>query len=93
MYQVTGNIINVFSAPKTEKFEESFKVQVLGDSLTVDGQVKKDLITLNIPKPVFDSLQGRQGEEITLPIGFYVKSGNLVTYFPKSEAKNVTIGS
>ncbi len=89
MYQVTGQILNLFSSPASEKYDESFKVQLLGETLTVDGQVKKEMITLNVPKPVYNSLQGRSGETATLPIGFYVKSGNLITFFPKSEAENV----
>lgn len=89
MYQVTGKIINLFSTPKTEKYDETFKVQVLGNTSTPDGQIKMDIVTLNIPQNVFTSLQGRQNEEISLPIGFYVKGGNLITFFLKSEAKNV----
>lgn len=89
MYQVTGQILNLFSSPASEKYEASFKIQLLGDSLTIDGQVKKDMITLNVPQSVYNSLQGRAGETATLPIGFYVKNGNLITFFPKSEAENV----
>lgn len=91
MYQVTGQIINLFDMPKNEKFEASFKVQLLGDSLTVDGQVKKEMITLSIPQPVFNSLRGQVGKEASFPIGFYVKNGNLITFFRKSDADKVEI--
>lgn len=93
MYQVTGQILNLFNSPASEKYEASYKVQILGDSLTIDGQVKKEMITLNIPKPVFDSLRGKEGKEATFPIGFYVKNGNLITFFPKSEAENVALAA
>lgn len=83
MYQVTGQIINLFNSPASEKYEASYKVQVLGDMPLVDGQVKKEMLTLKVPRPVFDSLQGRTGETVTLPIGFYVKNNILVTFFPK----------
>lgn len=83
MYQVTGQVINLFNSPASEKYEASFKVQILGDMPLVDGQVKKEMLTLNVPKDVFNSLQGRTGEEVTLPIGFYVKNNVLVTFFPK----------
>lgn len=83
MFQASGIIINLFKSPASEKYEASYKVQLLGDMPLVDGQVKKEMLTLNVPKPVFDSLQGRNGEQVTLPIGFYVKNGVLVTFFPK----------
>lgn len=91
MYQVTGQILNLFNSPASEKYEASFKVQLLGDSLTVDGQVKKEMVTLNVPQSVFNSLQGREGQDATFPIGFYVKNGNLITFFPKSESENVEV--
>ena len=71
--QCHRKIINVFKSPASEKYEASYKVQILGDSPLVDGQVKKEMLTLNVPLAVFNSLQGRNDEEVTLPIGFYVK--------------------
>lgn len=91
MYQVTAQILNLFSKPATEKFEATYKVQLLGDSLTQDGQVQKEMLTLNVPKAIFDSLRGQEGQDATFPIGFYVKNGSLVTFFPKSEADNIEI--
>jgi len=91
MYQVTGEILNLFSSPASDKYEASYKVQMLGETLTIDGQVKKEMITLNVPQPVFNSLQGQIGHIATLPIGFYIKNGNLITFFPKSEAENVKV--
>lgn len=91
MYQVTGQLINLFNSPATEKYEAAYRIQILGDMLTRDGQVKKEMITLNIPLPIFDSLRGEEGNVITLPIGFYAKDGKILTYCPKSEAKNFSI--
>lgn len=84
MFQATGQIISLFKSPASEKYEASYKVQLLGDIPMVDGQVKKEMLTLNVPLPVFNSLQGQVGQDVTLPIGFYVnKHGGLVTFFPK----------
>jgi len=83
MYNVTGQIINLFVSPASDKYEASYKVQLLGDMPLVDGQVKKEMLTLGVPKSVYDSLQGRAGEAVSLPIGFYVKNGIMVTFFPK----------
>lgn len=85
MYKVTGQIINVFHSPASEKYEESWKVQLLGDSALVDGQVKKEMLTLTVPRPIFDQLQSQQGKTVTIPIGFYVKNNMLVTFYPKHE--------
>lgn len=86
MFKASGQIINLFQSPASEKYEASFKVQLLGDMPLADGQIKKEMLTLGVPKPVFDSLQGQVGKEVTLPIGFYVKNGVLVTFFPKTAA-------
>ena len=83
MFNVTGKIVNVFISPKSEKYEASYKVQILGNSPLIDGQVKMEMLTLNVPQAVFNSLQGRTDEEVTLPIGFYIKNNTLVTFFPK----------
>ena len=87
MYNVKGQIINLFQSPASEKYEAAFRVQVLGDMPMMDGQVKKEMLTLNVPQPVFDSLQGKIGKDITLPIGFYIKNGQLVTFYPKHGAE------
>jgi len=83
MFNATGQIINLFKSPASEKYDASYKVQILGNMPLVDGQVKKEMLTLNVPLSVFNSLQGRTGEEVSIPIGFYVKNGVLVTFYPK----------
>jgi len=85
MYKVTGQIINVFHSPASEKYDESWKVQLLGDSALVDGQVKKEMLTLTVPRPIFEQLQSQNGKVVTIPIGFYVKNNMLVTFYPKHE--------
>mgnify|MGYP003376954987 CR=1 FL=1 len=86
MYKVTGEVINAFKSEKTEKYDESFKVQLLGDSPLVDGQVKKEMLTLNVPQPIYDQLKSQIGKVVTVPIGFYVKNNLLVTFYPKHVA-------
>lgn len=85
MYNVTGEILNVFYSPASEKYEASYKVQLLGESPMVDGQVKKEMLTLNVPKEIFSNLKNHVSETITLPIGFYVKNNQLVTFYPKHQ--------
>jgi hypothetical protein len=86
MYNVTGQIINVFKNPANEKYEASWKLQLLGDSPLVDGQIKKEMLTLTIPKPIYEKMVDRIGEVLTLPIGFYVKNNILMPFYPKNAA-------
>lgn len=86
MFTATGTLINLFFSPKSEKYEASYKAQLLGDLPHADGQVKKEMLTLNLPKSIFDSLQGQENTEITLPIGVSVINGRLVTFYPKNAA-------
>lgn len=83
MYNVKGQIINLFQSPASEKYAAAYRVQVLGDMPMMDGQIKKEMLTLNVPISVFDSLQGQIGKNVTLPIGFYIKNGQMVTFYPK----------
>jgi len=83
MYNVTGRIINAFESPASEKYAASYKVQMLGESPLVDGQVKMEMLTLSVPRASFETLKNQIGETVTLPIGFYVKNSQLVTFYPK----------
>jgi hypothetical protein len=83
MFNVTGTLENTIHNPATDKYEETFKVQLLGQNPLVDGQFKLDLLTLNVPRSIYDSLKEHIKEEITLPVGFYVKNGQLITFYPK----------
>lgn len=84
MFKVTGEIINMFDSPASEKYDASYKVQLLGDHRLPDGQVKKEMLTLGVPRAVYDSLQGKVGQTVTLPVGMFVKAGQLNVYFPKT---------
>jgi len=93
MYQVTAQVLNLFHSPATEKYDESFKVQLLGDVPLKDGQVKKDMLTLSVPAEVYNSLQGQEGKIISLPIGFFVSNNRLMPFFPKSATLPEKAGS
>lgn len=83
MYKVTGQILNVIHSPKSEKYDESWKVQLLGDNPLMDGQTKKELLTLTVPKGVYEELASQSGSVVTIPIGFFVKNNVLHPFFPK----------
>jgi len=84
MYSVKAQVLNLFHSEATEKYAESFKVQLLGDVPLKDGQVKKDMLTLNVPQEIYNSLQGQEGKTVSLPIGFFVSNNRLTPFFPKS---------
>ena len=87
MFNVTGTIANFIYSKASDKYDESFKIQVQGETALPDGQFKIEILTLNVPKKIYESLQGQKGEEVTLPIGFYCKNNQIITFFPKNEVK------
>ena len=84
MYSVKAQVLNTFSVPATEKYPASWKVQLLGDNHFQDGQVKKEMLTLNVPESIFSSLQDKAGKIVSLPVSFFVSNGRLQTIFPKN---------
>jgi len=84
MYRVNAQVLNSFHSPETEKYPESFKIQLLGDNPLQDGQVKKEMLTLTVPKDVYNSLKSKEGKTVTLPIGFFVSNNRLTPFYPKN---------
>ena len=84
MYTVTAQVMNAFSVPASEKYEESFKVQLIGDTQMKDGQIKKEMLTLSVPAKVYSDLKNSVGENVTLPVSFFVKNNQLNPFYPKS---------
>lgn len=87
MYTITAQIINAFSVPASDKYPESWKLQLMGDTHTRDGQIKKEMITLSIPQGEFNKLKSMNGQEVTLPISFFVKNNQLNPFYPKTAAQ------
>ncbi len=84
MYNVNAEVLNSFHTPASEKYAETFKIQLLGDNPLKDGQVKKEMLTLNVPEKIFHSLKTQVGKTVTLPIGFFVSNNNLTPFYPKN---------
>ena len=85
MYYVKAMVSNTFYVPaNSEKgYAATYKVQLLGEQTMQDGQIRQTMIDLSVTPDVYDDLQGKQGQEVTLPIGFFVNRGQLVSYYPK----------
>lgn len=94
MFSMKGEVINTFSVPPSEKYpEETFKVQFLGDQLTRDGQVKKEMVTVGIPFEAFRILKEKIGQVVNIPIGLFVNNGRIQPFFPKGYAKDIHAGT
>lgn len=84
MFQIKAQVINTFTVPATEKRpQEGFKVQLLGDSVTKDGQVRKEMVTISCPPDVYERLSDHLGQVVTMPVGLFSVDGRIQPYFPK----------
>ncbi len=81
MFYAKATLENCFTTDATEKYPESFKIQLLGDVHTKNGQKKRELITLNVTRDIYNSLTGRVGENITVPIGAFSEKNSSVVHF------------
>lgn len=88
MYSVKAKVLNLFSIPASEKYDASWKVQLLGETELQDGQKKNEMLTLSVPQDVFNGLAGREGEDVTMPISFFVSNNRLNPFFPKGAKLN-----
>ena len=90
MFSIHGQVINTFFTPASEKYPEpSYKVQLLGDHVTKDGQCRKEMLDLTIPFEIYNSLQDRIGKLVRLPVGLFVSDkGAIRAFFPKGRAKD-----
>lgn len=85
MFNMTGEVINVFVTPRgtSKKTGEEFggddKVQIMGDIPLDNNQSKKELIEIRTSDP--KSFQVLVGKVVTLPISFYAPSKGVVVYY------------
>lgn len=90
MFSIHGQVVNTFFTPASEKYPEpSYKVQLLGDHVTKDGQCRKEMLDLTIPFEIYSSLQGCVGKPVRLPVGLFVSDkGAIRAFFPKGMSKD-----
>jgi hypothetical protein len=84
MYTITAEVINAFNVPASEKYPESWKLQLIGDTFTNDGQLRKEMVTLSIPKDEFFRLKDCVGQTVSLPVNFFVRGNQLNPFYPKA---------
>jgi hypothetical protein len=90
MFSLKAEVVNAFSVPPSEKYPEaSFKVQFLGDQLTKDGQIRKELVTMGIPFEAYNVLKDKSGQVVSIPVGLFVSDGRIQPFFPKGHAAKI----
>lgn len=90
MFSMQAEVINTFFVPPSEKYpEEAYKVQFVGDQLTRDGQIKKEMVTMGIPFEAFNVLKSMIGQSVRIPIGLFYNNGRIQPFFPKGQAKEI----
>lgn len=83
MYRLEGKVVNCFRQPASEKFPESFKVQIMGEMATQAGELRMEMLTLSATPQQWNALKIRQGAAVSIPVGLFVKGGALHAYIPK----------
>lgn len=83
MYRLDGELINCFRQPASEKYPESFKVQILGETTTPAGETRKEMLTLSASPAQWEALKSRVGRPVSVPVGLFVRGGSLYAYIPK----------
>lgn len=87
MFTLTGQIVNVFLAPKGvskktgEEYGGDWKVQIIGDIPLKGGVTKKEMIDLKAEQG--ELLEPLIGETVSCPVGFFASGKNVGFYIPQ----------
>lgn len=87
LFQVTGQLINIFVSPKGkneegQEYGGDHKIQILGDIAMKNGEFRKEMVTLKAPSP--DDLGNLAiGDTISAPLGVFAQGGNITYFIPK----------
>ncbi len=100
MLLIRGRVENVFSKAESidratgEVRPASVNVQVLGYNVTPDGDNKLDLQTLKCQSSAAaDAFRKLKGHEVLIPVGYFLKDGQLLIYSLKTEPMPIPLKS
>jgi hypothetical protein len=83
MLKLSGVLVNTFRAPLRKNAEsgevQKDKLQLLGDVLLDNGQIRKDLVTITVPD--VRKFEGNEGTEISLSVGVFSPAKGQIIYF------------
>ena len=98
MFLMRGRVENVFAKGETKDRETgeirpaSVNVQVLGYNVTPDGETKLDLQTVRCQSPAAaEAFRKLKGKEVLIPVGTFVKDGQLLIYSLKAESMPIPL--
>jgi len=94
MFTVTGQVLKTYvqegSIDKEtgKKFDDSFKVQIMGEIPLSGGQSRFDVITMTVEdRKLYDDLEGKK---IRVSLGFFSPAkGQIVYFIPKGSAPEI----
>ena len=85
MFTLNGTLIHVFETPKGvnkktgEEYESQDKVQILGDVPLLNGQTRKDMVTITTHD--IENLKTMLGKSVRLPVGMFAQAKGQITFF------------
>ena len=94
MFILTGQVVNVFTAPKgvSKKTGEEYggqdKVQIMGNIPLPDGQYRKELVDLTTDQG--EAIKKYEGKEVSCPVSFYVSKTAVGYFVPKGHQITLT---
>ena len=89
---MTGKVINAFvQAGGKDKdgktYEPRSKVQLLGEMVLKDGEIKNELVDLTVEN--LDDWKSFVGKEIVIDVGVYAPAKNTIYYSVKQNSKPI----
>lgn len=98
MFTVTGQVLKTYVQEGTidketgKKFDDSFKVQIMGEIPLSGGQSRFDVITMTVEdRKQYDELEGKK---IRVSLGFFSPAkGQIVYFIPKGSVPEVVENS
>lgn len=90
MLLMTGQLLNVFENPKGvskdgKEFGGQHKIQVLGEVLLQNGEIKRELVDLTCHD--IDAFSPHLGEKISFPVGVMSAAKNQTVFFIPKNSK------
>lgn len=84
MLTLQGTLVNVYTNPGRKKddgtsFEDRDKIQLLADVPLLNGQIRKELVSLTVKDG--RKYEGREGESLSLPVGVMAPQKGTIVYY------------
>ena len=93
MLTMNGQLLNSFTSPlATNKEGKEYggqnKIQLLGDVVLDNGEVKKEMFTLTAHD--VSDFKGLEGKNISVPIGLFAQQNSIIYFIPKGSKPSLS---